>query len=77
LSAERTYRDPFWFPGSVHPLLPMSSATWSERPAVTYKVRESFSYDGRPFAKGEVLERDDPVVAPVLKERPELLVGVP
>jgi hypothetical protein len=58
----------------------MSPARLIDRPVttvVTYMVAESFSYGGRSVVKGEVLERDDPVVAPVLKKRPELLVGVP
>jgi hypothetical protein len=36
---------------------------------VTYTVAQSFRYDGRSVAKGEVLSKNDPVVAKVLKER--------
>lgn len=69
--------DPYWFPGSVHPLLPMSPRTWSERPVtnvVTYTAREAFDVAGRLVAKGEVMQESDPLTAIVLKVRPDLLL---
>jgi DNA polymerase elongation subunit (family B) len=68
--------DPYWFPGSVHPLLPTSPARWIDRPVttvVTYTAREAFDVAGRLVAKGEVMRESDPLTAIVLKVRPDLL----
>jgi hypothetical protein len=40
-----------------------------------FRAAESFAVEGRSVAQGAFLERDDPLVALVIKKRPELLLA--
>jgi hypothetical protein len=41
-----------------------------------FRATEEFSTEGRLIKLGEMLEKDDPVVALVLERRPDLLVAL-
>ena len=41
-----------------------------------FRAAEEFSTEGRLIKRGDVLEKDDPVVALVLERRPDLLVAL-
>ena len=45
-----------------------------EHVVVSYRAREEFDVAGRLVKRGEVLQKDDPDVAIVLKVRPDLLL---
>jgi hypothetical protein len=50
---------------------------WKTRSNVArFRAAEGFSTEGRAIKQGEVLEKDDPVVALVLERRPDLLVAL-
>jgi hypothetical protein len=40
-----------------------------------FRAAEEFSTEGRLIKRGEVLEKDDPLVALVLERRPDLLIA--
>jgi hypothetical protein len=40
-----------------------------------FRATEEFSTEGRLIKRGQVLEKDDPVVALVLERRPDLLIA--
>ena len=41
-----------------------------------FRAAEEFATEGRLIKRGEVLEKDDPVVALVIERRPDLLVAL-
>jgi hypothetical protein len=50
---------------------------WSAMSSVgRFRATEEFSTEGRLIKLGEMLEKDDPVVALVLERRPDLLVAL-
>jgi hypothetical protein len=50
---------------------------WSVKSSVgRFRAAEGFTTEGRLIKRGDVLEKDDPVVALVLERRPDLLVAL-